>query len=207
MKSIKLLIACSVLMTSVSAMAANDPEMDYIDMSPDNRVPPPAGMNSATLIEATATVTAVDMERHLVTIQGPQGNIAVIQVTDQVKNLPQVKIGDVVDIQYYRSAIAELVKVDKNTTLDTTVSGAKMTRPEGDKPGGAIGLQVKRRAEVMFVDPIQKFITFLSPDRGLRKISLENSPELQHYLKELKKGDIVEVTYTEAMAISLEPAK
>ena len=207
MKSIKLLIACSVLMTSVSAMAANDPEMDYIDMSPDNRVPPPAGMNSATLIEATATVTAVDMERYLVTIQGPEGNSAVIQVTDQVKNLPQVKIGDVVDIQYYRSAIAELVKVDKNTTLDTTVSGAKMTRPEGDKPGGAIGLQVKRRAEVMFVDPIQKFITFLSPDRGLRKISLENSPELQHYLKELKKGDIVEVTYTEALAISLEPSK
>jgi hypothetical protein len=207
MKSFKLLIACSILMTSVSAMAANDPEMDYIDMSPDNRVPPPAGMDSATLIEATATVTAVDMERHLVTIQGPQGNSAVIQVTDQVKNLPQVKVGDLVDIQYYRSAIAELVKVDKNTTLDTTVSGVKTTRPEGDKPGGAIGLQVKRRAEVMFVDPIQKFITFLSPDRGLRKISLENSPDLQHYLKELKKGDIVEVTYTEAMAISLEPAK
>ncbi len=207
MKSFKLLIACSILMTSVSAMAANDPEMDYIDMSPDNRVPPPVGMNSATLIEATATVTAVDMERHLVTIQGPQGNSAVIQVTDQVKNLPQVKVGDLVDIQYYRSAIAELVKVDENTTLDTTVSGVKTTRPEGDKPGGAIGLQVKRRAEVMFVDPIQKFITFLSPDRGLRKISLENSPELQHYLKELKKGDIVEVTYTEALAISLEPAK
>jgi len=207
MKSFKLLIACSILMTSASAMAANDPEMDYIDMSPDNRVPPPVGMNSATLIEATATVTAVDMERHLVTIQGPQGNSAVIQVTDQVKNLPQVKVGDLVDIQYYRSAIAELVKVDENTTLDTTVSGVKTTRPEGDKPGGAIGLQVKRRAEVMFVDPIQKFISFLSPDRGLRKISLENSPELQHYLKELKKGDIVEVTYTEAMAISLEPAK
>ena len=207
MKSFKLLIACSILMTSVSAMAANDPEMDYIDMSPDNRVPPPVGMNSATLIEATATVTAVDMERHLVTIQGPQGNSAVIQVTDQVKNLPQVKVGDLVDIQYYRSAIAELVKVDENTTLDTTVSGVKTTRPEGDKPGGAIGLQVKRRAEVMFVDPIQQFITFLSPDRGLRKISLENSPDLQHYLKELKKGDIVEVTYTEAMAISLEPAK
>jgi hypothetical protein len=176
-------------------------------MSPDNRVAPPVGINSATLIEATATVTAVDMERHLVTIQGPQGNSAVIQVTDQVKNLPQVKIGDVVDIQYYRSAIAELVKVDENTTLDTTVSGAKATRPEGEKPGGAIGLQVKRRAEVMFVDPFQKFITFLSPDRGLRKISLENSPELQHYLKELKKGDIVEVTYTEALAISLQPAK
>ena len=206
MKSIKLLIACSILMTSVSAVAANDPEMDHIDMSPDKRVPPPAGINTATMIEATATVTAVDMERHLVTIQGPQGNSAVIQVTDQVKNLPQVKIGDMVDIKYYQSAIVGLVKVDENTSLDTTVSGVKAGRPEGDKPGGAIGLQVKRRAEVMFVDPIQKFITFLSPDRGLRKVSLKNSPELQHYLDELKKGDIVEVTYTEALAISLEPA-
>lgn len=207
MKNIKTLIACSILMTSVSAMAANDPEMDKIDMSPDNREEPPTGIDTATLVEATATVTAVDMENHLVTIQGPQGNSAVIQVTDQVKNLPQVKIGDKVDIQYYRSAIVDLVKVDENTTLDTTVAGVKAGRPEGAKPGGAIGLRVKRRAEVMFVDPIQKFITFLSPDRGLRKISLENSPELQHYLDDLKKGDIVEVTYTEALAISLEPAK
>ena len=182
-------------------MAANDPEMDHIDMSPDKRVAPPAGINTATLVEATATVTAIDMENHLVTIQGPEGNSAVIQVTDQVK------IGDLVDIQYYRSAVAKLVKVDENTTLDSTISGAKATRPAGDKPGGAIALKVTRRAEVKFVDPIQKFITFLSPDRGLRKISLENSPELQHYLNELKKGDIVEVTYTEALAISLEPAK
>jgi hypothetical protein len=207
MKNIKTLIACSILMTSVSAMAANDPEMDHIDMSPDKRVAPPAGINTATLVEATATVTAIDMENHLVTIQGPGGNSAVIQVTDQVKNLPQVKIGDLVDIQYYRSAVAKLVKVDENTTLDSTISGARATRPAGDKPGGAIALKVTRRAEVKFVDPIQKFITFLSPDRGLRKISLENSPELQHYLNELKKGDIVEVTYTEALAISLEPAK
>ena len=66
---------------------------------------------------------------------------------------------------------------------------------------------MKRRAEVVFVDPYQKYIKFRSPDRGLRKISLKESPELQHYLQELKKGDIVEVTYTEALAISLEPAK
>jgi hypothetical protein len=140
MKNIKTLIACSILMTSVSAMAANDPEMDHIDMSPDKRVPPPAGINTATLVEATATVTAIDMENQLVTIQGPEGNSAVIQVTDQVKNLPQVKIGDLVDIQYYRSAVAKLVKVDENTTLDSTISGARATRLAGDKPGGAIAL-------------------------------------------------------------------
>ena len=60
---------------------------------------------------------------------------------------------------------------------------------------------------MVFVDPYQKFISFRSPDRGLRKISLKETPELQHYLKELKKGDIVQVTYSEALAVSLEPAE
>ena len=217
MKSIKTLITCSLLLTSLSALAVDDtkmkaldvtdPEMDYIDKSPDKRVAPPAGINKSVLVEATATVTAVDMANHLVTIQGPEGNSAVIQVTDQVKNLPQVKIGDKVNIKYYRSAAASIVKLGDDAELGAVaVTGAKATAAAGEKPAGAIGMKITRRAEVVFVDPYQKFISFRSPDRGLRKISLKDTPDLQHYLKELKKGDIVEVTYTEAMAISLEPA-
>ena len=217
MKSIKTLIACSLLLSPLPALAVDDtrmkaldvtdPEMDYIDKSADKRVAPPAGINKSMLVEATATVTAVDMANHLVTIQGPEGNSAVIQVTDQVKNLPQVKIGDRVDIKYYRSAAASIVKLDDDAELGTVdVSAAKATAPAGEKPAGAIGLQTTRRAEVVFVDPHQKFISFRSPRIGLRRVSLMDRPDLQHYLDELKKGDIVEVTYTEAMAISLEPA-
>jgi hypothetical protein len=208
MKTMKTLIACSLLLSSLPALALDDPEMDKIDMSPDNREAPPAGINKAILVEATATVTALDMANHLVTIQGPEGNFAVIQVTDQVKNLPQVKIGDKVNIKYYRSAAASIVKLGDDAELGTVaVAATKATAAAGEKPAGAIGVKTTRRAEVVFVDPYQKFISFRSPDRGLRKISLKDTPDLQHYLDELKKGDIVEVTYTEAMAISLEPAK
>ena len=207
MKRIKTLIASSLLLSSIPALAVDDPEMDKIDMSPEIRVAPPVEMNRAMMVEATATVTAVDMANHLVTIQGPEGNSTVIKVTDQVKNLPQVKIGDRVDIKYYRSAAANIVKLDADTKLGTVdVSGAKATAPAGEKPAGAMGIQVTRRAEVVFVDPYQKFISFRSPNIGLRRVSLKDRPDLQHYLDELKKGDVIEVTYTEAMAISLEPA-
>jgi hypothetical protein len=206
MKSIKILVACSILMTPVLVLAANDPEMDYIDMSPDNRVAPPAGIDKPVLLEATATVTAMDMNNHLVTIQGPEGDLAVIQVTDQVKNLSQVKVGDKVNIKYYRSAAASIVKLGEDTKLGAIKAiGAKATAQAGENPAGAIGVKMTRRAEVVFVDPYQKFISFRSPDRGLRKISLKGT-NLEHYLNELKKGDIVEVTYTEALAISLQPA-
>ncbi len=208
MKSIKTLIACSLLLSSMPALALDDPEMDKIDMSPEIRVAPPAEMNRALLVEATATVTAVDMLNQLVTIQGPDGHSTVIRVTDQVKNLPQVKIGDRVNMTYYRSAAANIVKLGDDAKLGTVeVIGAKATAPAGEKPAGAIGVQATRRAEVVFVDPYQKFISFRSPEIGLRRVTLKDRPDLQHYLKELKKGDIVEVTYTEAMAISLEPAK
>lgn len=217
MKTIKTLIACSLLLSPIAALAAddaemkglqkNDPEMDYIDKSPDNREAPPAGINEAMLVETTATVTAVDMANHLVTIEGPEGNSAVIHVTDQVKNLPQVKVGDKVDIKYYQSMAAGIVKLDEDAELGVVdATAAKATAAAGEMPAGAIGTQITRRVEVVFVDPIQQFISFRSPDRGLRKISLKDTPDLQHYLKELKKGDIVEVTYTEAMAISVEPA-
>lgn len=94
MKNITIPIACSILLLSMPVQAADDPEMDKIDISPDARMEPRAGIDKALLVEATATVTAVDMANRLVTIQGPEGNLTVIQVTDQVKNLPQVKIGD-----------------------------------------------------------------------------------------------------------------
>jgi hypothetical protein len=206
MKNITIPIACSILLLSMPVQAMDDPEMDKIDMSPDVRVEPRAGIDKDLLVKTTATVTAVDMENHLVTIQGPEGNLTVIQATDQVKNLPQVKIGDKVNITYYRSAVVDLVKTKGDVKLGTEVRGAKISAPAGKKPSGAIGTEVKRRVEIVFVDPYQKFITFRGPDIGLRKVTLKNRPDLQHYLDELKKGDVVEVTYTEALAISLEPA-
>jgi len=206
MKNITIPIACSILLLSMPVQATDDPEMDKVDMTPEVRVQPRAGIDKALLVEATATVTAVDMKNHLVTIQGPAGNSTIIRVTDQVKNLPQVKIGDEVNITYYRSAVVNLVKTKGDVKLGTEVSGAKASAPAGEKPAGVIEMEVTRTVEVVFVDPYQKFISFRGPDIGLRRVTLENRPDLQHYLDELKKGDIVEVTYTEALAISLEPA-
>jgi hypothetical protein len=207
MKNIKVLTACSLLMVSVAALAANDPEMEYIDESPDVREQPPAGIDTATLITATATVTAIDMENRLVTIEGPEGDSMVIQASRQVKNLPQVEVGDKVKISYFASKTVDIAKPGDDVKLGTEVSEVEGTAPAGEKPAAAAGVAVTRTVEVMFVDPYQKYITFLSPDRGLRKISLKDTPQLQHYLNELKKGDIVQVTFTEAMAIAVEPAE
>ena len=206
MKNIKVLAACTILITSLSALAADDPEMSYIDTSPDNRIQPPEGINTASLVEAVATITAIDMENRLVTIEGPDGDSIVVKASDKVKNLSQVEVGDKVVIKYFKSITADIVKRSKDEKLGTEIIGAKASAPLGEKPAGAGVVEMTRRVEVVFVDPIKKFISVRDPDRGLRKISLKESPDLQHYLKELKQGDVVEVTYTDAMAIEVVPA-
>jgi hypothetical protein len=206
MKIINVLTACTILITSSAAFAMDDPEMSQIDTSPDNRVQPPEGINTASLVEVVATVTAIDMENRLVTIEGPDGDSVVVNASDQVKNLPQVEIGDKVVIKYFKSVTANIVKHGVDDKLGTEIIGAKASAPLGEKPAGAGIVEMTRRVEVVFVDPIQKFISVRDPDRGLRKISLKESPDLQHYLKELKEGDVVEVTYTDAMAIEVVPA-
>jgi hypothetical protein len=48
-------------------------------------------------------------------------------------------------------------------------------------------------------------VSFTGPQGMLRTITVQN-PDAQAFIKKLKKGDEVEITYTEALAISVEPA-
>ena len=61
-------------------------------MPPDTThlYPTPEQIDTGMLIEATATVEAVDMTNRLVTIKGPEGRLVTIRAGEEVKNLPQV---------------------------------------------------------------------------------------------------------------------
>jgi len=44
----------------------------------------------------------------------------------------------------------------------------------------------------------------MGPENRLGEVSVD-TPDLKHYLDELKDGDTVEVVYTEALAIAVTP--
>jgi hypothetical protein len=56
----------------------------------------------------TATVEAVDQAERLVTLRGPDGDPFTVHVADEVRNLPQVEVGDQVVIRYREAIAAEL---------------------------------------------------------------------------------------------------
>src|SRR5512145_1370929 len=72
--------------------------------------PPPKPVMRDTLIQKTATVESIDQASRLVTLRLEDGSGTTVKVSDEVRNLPQVKTGDQVVVSYYEAIAAEVKK-------------------------------------------------------------------------------------------------
>ena len=167
--------------------------------------PAPAPVGQGQLIEVTAKVEDVDLQKRLITVKGPQGRVVVSKVDPAVENLDKVKVGDEVEIKYYRAALQEAEKVDASAERGGTVTeSAAATGTVGDMPAGIAGREVRETVEVLDVDPYKKAVAFRGTDGKYREVSVDAS-RLEHWLDDLKKGDKVRVAYQEALAIKVTP--
>jgi hypothetical protein len=152
-------------------------------------------------IKVTATITAIDKATRDVTLKGPQGNEMTVTAGSEVKNFDQLKVGDKVDLNYIEALTLELKKGGGLVVQRTEKMGAAAAKP-GEKPAGAVGRQVTVVADVIAVDPAKQVVTLKGPQRTVDlKI-----PDPEQF-KRIAKGDQVEATYTQAVALAVMPAK
>ena len=161
---------------------------------------PGAGAVAQT-VKVTATITTIDRAKREVTVKGPQGREVVLFAGPEVKNFAQMKVGDQVTAEYVEALTLELKKGGGKTVGMTGKEGAKGAKA-GERPAGAAGRQVTVIADVVGVDSATQTVTLRGPKRT---VDLKvRDPE---QFKLMAKGDQVEATYTEAMALSVQPAK
>ena len=170
--------------------------------APDDR----AGhaMQRETLTEVSATVEAVDPATRLLTLKGDDGSTASFQVGEEVKNLPQIRVGDKVVVSYYQGIAAELQP--KGTPLSKVVDQLDVasTAQPGTKPGAGAGTATHATVVIEKVDTKANTVTFKRPDGTSRTLPVE-SQEGRDFIAKLKKGDQVEVLYVEAVAVEVRP--
>ena len=162
---------------------------------------PPPGLEGAELIETTATVESVNPASRYVTLKGPEGNEITVRAGERIENLDAIKPGDQVDIKYYRSVAVDVVAEagdESAPELQRSTSAAAGVTP------GSGGLRTTVTVKILVVDPYKKAIAFRDPEGRWREVSVD-SPSLKHYLDDLKEGDTVRVTFTDALAVSLLP--
>lgn len=160
------------------------------------------GFVTEEVVRATVTVAAVDPVKRKVTIQNADGQTMSIKVSDNV-DLAKVKAGDTVDIAYLESVAVDVVKPG---TAAPSVSRSVAVAPAqaGQVPAGAVLEQVTATAEVTAIDMAAHTVTLSGPEGELKTIKVKN-PELQQKMAGLRVGDLMQFTYTEALAVRVEP--
>jgi hypothetical protein len=154
--------------------------------------------------ETAATVEAVDRAERLVTLKAADGDAFTIHAGENVRNLPQVEVGDRVVIRYREAIAAELAKPGEPTSVGE-VSAEATRAPAGAKPGVEVARRIKAIVRIEALNLVTHTVSF-SEHGGAPQTLVVQDPEMQAFLKTLKVGDEVEVTYDEALAVSVEPA-
>ena len=161
----------------------------------------PGMAGAAQTVKVTATITAIDAKTRDITLKGPQGNEVTVTAGPEVKNFAQMKVGDQVNIEYLEALTLELKKGGGIIVQRTVKEGMAGAKP-GEQPAGGAGRQVTIVADVVDVDAAKQTVTLRGPKRTVElKI-----PDPEQF-KRVAKGDQVEATYTQAIAVVVEPAK
>ena len=156
----------------------------------------PKGQEAA-VVTLRGTVEAIDKEHQMVTIKGPKRTMA-IRVQDP-KKLEAIKVGDPVVGKYYE-AVAFEVKKPGTATPGVTAQQATGTSKPGQTPAGAIAEQVTVTATITAIDRKEKTVTIKGPEGTTETVKARNPKNLDAVMV----GDLVEITYTRALAIALD---
>ena len=151
--------------------------------------------------EMSAQVVAIDKASRTVTLKGPKGKVVDLVAGDEVKNFDQIKLGDFVVARYAEALTLELKKTKVKAGEPIVTEAAVRAKP-GERPAGAVAREVTAIADVIDVDAKKSTITLKGPRGNVVTLDVKNPDQF----KVVKKGDQVEVTYTEALALSVEPA-
>jgi hypothetical protein len=160
----------------------------------------PSGIKERT-VAVKGTVQAIDLPKRLVTLKGPKGDIFDLKVGEEAKNLPQVKVGDEVTIKYYESLAFEVTKPGQT---GGSAAGSAIARAKpGEKPGGLAANLITVTATIEAIDAKKNHVTIKNPEGKSMDIKVKDPKNLVN----VKVGDQLVLTYREALAVSVEPAK
>jgi len=155
----------------------------------------------AALTTASGKVTAVDPATRTITLQGANGNSVDVVAGPEVRNFQQIKTGDTLTLDYYESVAVDVRRAGSGAPEVVTETAATRSAP-GAKPGGAMGRQTTITAEIWHINKSANLVTLKGPQGGMRTIQVKD-PALQARLQQLKEGDLVDFTITQAVAAAI----
>jgi hypothetical protein len=155
---------------------------------------------SSEMRTETATVEAIEAASRTIILKKPDGTFVSVVAGPEVKRFAEIKVGQTVNARYYENVVVR-VKAPGESDVVSAARGA--TSAESVLPGGTKAKQLTITATITAIDMNTPSITFTGPN-GWKYTSKVQDKEA---LAKVKVGDKVDITWTEAMLVSVEPGK
>jgi len=157
-----------------------------------------AGTIVVETVKATAKVTAIDAAKRMVTIE-MDGKSKTITCGPEVKNFDQIKVGDLLKINFVEALAVSIQKAG------SPAGGAEFRTvtlsPKGSKPGVLVTDTILLQAKIVAVNAKKGILTITAPDGTTKTIKVAKHVK---ELKGLKKGDDIIVKATADLAVIIE---
>ena len=205
MKVSKALFVAASLTVSLAAVAmaaqttAKAPAEKPASTATHSKTTTHKGNTMSTTTTVTATVSAIDAKTRHVTLKDEAGKEYSFVAEPYVKNLGQVKVGDMVTVAYTEAVAWQLKKDDTMAaSSSTTMSGA----PAGQKPAMNASGKTTVTVTITAIDPQAPSVTFAGPSGNSMTVHVKDPKKLEG----VSVGDKVDITYTEALAMKVTEA-
>ena len=148
----------------------------------------------------TGTVEAIEAATRTVTLKKPDGTYVTTVAGSDIKRFDEIKIGDKVTARFYENVVV-MLKRPGEPEVDTGATGT--TGSEQVLPGGTRAKQRTITATITAIDTNTPSVTFAGPNGWKYTSRVQDKAALA----KAKVGDKVDIVWTEAVLVSVEPGK
>ena len=168
--------------------------------------PPKQGerlLTQVAVVSAQATIVGINHDTREVTLEIPNkpgDNFVDVVVSDDVKNLSQIRFGDQVTVEYIETVSVTLFRTGEvKPGVDVSVAAANAA--PGARPARATGIEKSITVVVEGVDRNNELVGLRMPD-GARKVVKVSNPA---FLERVSTGDKVRISFVRALATRVTP--
>jgi len=155
---------------------------------------------SSEMRTETGVIEAIEASTRTVVLKKPDGTYVSTVAGPDIKRFSELKVGDKVSARFYENVVLRLKKPGE----PEGVSASRTTTPSDQVlPGGTRARQVSITATITAIDMKVPSVTFTGPNGWKYSSKVED----KEALGKVKVGDKVEITWTEAVLVSVEAGK
>jgi ribosomal protein S17 len=152
------------------------------------------------IVTETAVIVAIDATNRLVSLKAEDGTVETIYAGPDILRFNELKVGDTVIFKYHESVVYAIQKPGEKPPAPGSIS---LVRGTGPKPAGTVSQVETTVVTVEAIDAAVPSITIKTEDGRTLSFKVEDKKNLGT----VKVGDKVQITYTRALAVSVETPK